>query len=80
MFLEVATEERLIREVHAVGDLLDVEPAVLELMLDLRDRMAVDDRLGALSAYGEDYVGEVARGDVERFSIEGHLSFRSAIA
>ena len=43
MFLEVATEERLIREVHAVGDLLDVEPAVLELVLDLRDRMAVDD-------------------------------------
>ena len=80
MFLEVATKEGLIREVHAVGDLLDVEPAVLELMLDLRDRMAVDDRLGALSAYGEDDVGEVARGDVECFGIEGHLSLRSAIA
>ena len=80
MLLEVAAEEGLVGEVHAVGDLLDVEPAVLELVLDLRDRMAVDDRLGALSAYGEDDVGEVARGDVECFGIEGHLSLRSAIA
>ena len=80
MFLEVATKEGLIREVHAVGDLLDVEPAVLELMLDLRDRMAVDDRLGALSPYGEGDVGEVAWSDVECLGIEGHLSLRGAIA
>lgn len=80
MLLEVATKEGLIREVHAVGDLLDVEPAVLELMLDLRDRMAVDDRLGALSSHGEGDVGEVAWSDVECLGIEGHLSLRGAIA
>ena len=80
MLLEVATKEGLIREVHAVGDLLDVEPAVLELMLDLRDRMAVDDRLGALSSHGEGDVGEVAWSDVECLGIEGHLSLRGTIA
>ena len=80
MLLEVAAEEGLVGEVHAVGDLLDVEPAVLELVLDLRDRMAVDDRLGALSPYGEGDVGEVAWGDVECLGIEGHLSLRGAIA
>ena len=80
MLLEVATKEGLIREVHAVGDLLDVEPAVLELVLDLRDRMAVDDRLGALSPYGEGDVGEVAWGDIECLGIERHLSLRGAIA
>ena len=80
MLLEVAAEEGLVGEVHAVGDLLDVEPTVLELVLDLRDRMAVDDRLGALSSHGEGDVGEVAWGDVECLGIEGHLSLRSAIA
>ena len=80
MLLEVAAEEGLVGEVHAVGDLLDVEPTVLELVLDLRDRMAVDDRLGALSSHGEGDVGEVAWGDVECLSIEGHLSLRGAIA
>ena len=80
MLLEVATKEGLIREVHAVGDLLDVEPAVLELMLDLRDRMAVDDRLGALSPYGEDDVGEVARRNVKRRSVEGYLPLCGAVA
>lgn len=51
MLLEVAAKEGLIGEVHPVGDLLDVEPAVLELMLDLHDGMTVDDRLGAFSPY-----------------------------
>ena len=80
MLLEVATEEGLVGEVHTVGDLLDVETAVLELVVDFHDGMAINDRLGALSTYGEDDVGEVARGDVERLGIEGHLSLRSAIA
>lgn len=43
MLLEVTAKERLVGKVHLVGDLLDVESAILELMLDFHDRMAVDD-------------------------------------
>ena len=80
MLLEIATEERLVGKVHPVGDFLDVEMAVFELVLDLHDRMAVDDRLGALAAHGQGDVGEVARGDVERLRVEGDLPLGGAMA
>ena len=80
MLLEVAAKERLIGEVHPVGDLLDVEPAVLELMLDLHDGMAVDDRLGAFTTHRQHNVGEVARRDVKRFCVEGYLPLCVAVA
>ena len=49
-------------------------------MLDLHDRMAVYDRLGTFSPYRQHDVGEVARRDVKRFSVEGYLPLCGAVA
>ena len=80
MLLEVAAKERLIGEVHPVGDLLDIEPTVFELMLDLHDGMAVDDGLGALPSYCKHDIGKVAWSDVKGLGVKGHLSLRGAMA
>ena len=80
VLLEVATEEGLIGEVHPVGDLLYIQSTVFELMLDLCDRMMVDDRLGTLAAHALGDVREVAWGNVQCLGIEGYLPFCGAMA
>ena len=68
--LEVAAEERLVREVQVVGDLLYAHRRVFEQGFGLQNHIVVDPLRNRLSADALDERGEVFGRDAELAGVE----------
>ena len=75
MLLEVFSEERRVREVHVIGNLLDGHSRILQQGLGFQNYIFVNPLAGSLSAYLLDDGRKMLRTQEELFGIEIHSSF-----